>query len=285
MTPKTYTSMRFAYPEICREIMWKGKEVSPRGLLTKELLGASFAILDPTDCLPTKTGRKLNVKFAAADALQVIGGFTDHEWASRWNPRILNYGEHGAYGPRIVGQMDSALDRIRKDRDTRRAVVSIWSVSMDLNYAEEATDYPCTTQFQLMVRDGRLDIHVEMRANDAWYGLPYDVFAFSQLQCTAAALLGMEPGTYYHHATSLHLYQKDWDAAQGLAIDLGPPDPARPMGLTGPFMDDAGSLGWGAITLLAGKIMYDEGWVRDWLDTAPESMGSVGWYVGKLCDE
>lgn len=283
LEPYRYPSMRVAYAHLANHVLSYGSTVSPRGQATRELLGATFAIEDATDCLATGTERKLNTKFAAADALQVIGGFSDHEWASRFNPRIAEYGEHGAYGPRIAHQMDAALDRLRADRDSRRAVVAVWQYEKDLRYREDATDFPCTTQLQLMIRDGRLDAHVSMRANDLWWGTPYDVFTFSQLQCTAAALLGVEPGTYYHHATSLHLYEKDFDAAAGLRVNLDPPADNRPLGLTGPWLGEIDNPTWAAIGRAAGHIAYSQELIRDWAyEAGLGELGSIAWYAEKL---
>jgi hypothetical protein len=55
-----------------------------------------------------------------------------------------------------------------------------------------------------------------MRANDAWKGFPNDVFQFTQLQCTAARCLGVGFGTYFHHATSFHLYETDLEKVDQL---------------------------------------------------------------------
>jgi thymidylate synthase len=46
-----------------------------------------------------------------------------------------------------------------------------------------------------------------------WRGVTYDFFQFTQLQLAVAAVLGIEAGYYFHHATSLHIYESDFDAA------------------------------------------------------------------------
>lgn len=226
LTPPHFPSFRHAYRSLARDVLGYGHEVAPRGERTRELLAASFVITNPFDTLATGVGRKLSVGFAASDALSVVGGFSDHDWASQWNRRIAEYGEHGAYGPRIAGQVQAAINRLSRDPSSRRAVVQVWDQHRDLRHREDATDYPCTTLFQLMIRSDAVDIHVSMRANDLWWGTAYDVFAFSQVQCTVANLLGLDVGFYYHHATSLHLYEKDWEAAGNL-LALRPDDPPQ----------------------------------------------------------
>jgi len=48
-----------------------------------------------------------------------------------------------------------------------------------------------------------------MRSNDAWLGLPYDVFCFTTLQKIVAAALGIECDWYQHQVGSMHLYGRN----------------------------------------------------------------------------
>jgi thymidylate synthase len=52
-------------------------------------------------------------------------------------------------------------------------------------------------------------MHVHMRSNDAFLGLPHDIFAFTMMQEIAARELGIEIGKYHHSVASLHLYDDD----------------------------------------------------------------------------
>ena len=51
------------------------------------------------------------------------------------------------------------------------------------------------------------------RSNDIWMGVPYDMFSFCFLQVKMAMELGVEVGEYTHYAGSLHMYQRDYNAA------------------------------------------------------------------------
>ena len=59
-----------------------------------------------------------------------------------------------------------------------------------------------------MIRQGKLDLIVSMRSNDAFWGLPHDIFSFTMLQEIMARSLSAELGTYKHAVGSLHLYEK-----------------------------------------------------------------------------
>lgn len=53
-----------------------------------------------------------------------------------------------------------------------------------------------------------------MRSNDAFKGLPHDVFAFTMLQEIMAMKLGVELGAYHHSVGSLHLYDTEKNKAK-----------------------------------------------------------------------
>jgi thymidylate synthase len=53
-----------------------------------------------------------------------------------------------------------------------------------------------------------------MRSNDAWLGLPHDVFAFTMLQEILARDLSVSLGVYKHAVGSMHLYERDRDSAK-----------------------------------------------------------------------
>jgi thymidylate synthase len=65
-----------------------------------------------------------------------------------------------------------------------------------------------------MIRDDRLMMFTNMRSNDAFIGLPYDIFAFTMIQEILARTLDFEVGTYKHAVGSLHLYESNLKAAK-----------------------------------------------------------------------
>src|SRR5438034_7399290 len=68
-----------------------------------------------------------------------------------------------------------------------------------------------------------------MRSNDAYWGLPHDIFSFTMLQEILARDLSVEVGTYKHAVGSLHLYEPTIDAARRfLGEGWQPTDVAMP---------------------------------------------------------
>jgi thymidylate synthase len=218
------------YVTTVQTVMTFGEHAAPRGLETTEVLGATLVIPGGAPMLPVGAGRGVSQALAAEEALQLIGGYSDAEALFRVNGHLRDFADqgafHGAYGPRVRAQMETAERRLREDPYSRRAVVSVWDPLRDS--IEGVKNYPCTTQLQFMLRRvdrdrlGRdrlsLDLHVTMRSNDAWHGLAYDAFVFNQLQHTLARSLDVPVGTYYHHAASLHVYEPHWDAALHLSL-------------------------------------------------------------------
>ncbi len=75
-----------------------------------------------------------------------------------------------------------------------------------------------------------------MRSNDAFIGLPHDIFSFTMLQEILARTLGVELGNYSHAVGSLHLYTKHRKGArQYLAEGWQPTAEMPPMPASDPW--------------------------------------------------
>ncbi len=67
-----------------------------------------------------------------------------------------------------------------------------------------------------------------MRSNDAFLGLPHDVFAFTFIQELVARSLGVKLGVYSHFVGSLHLYETDRPKARAFLKEGWQPTTAMP---------------------------------------------------------
>lgn len=117
---------------------------------------------------------------------------------------------YGGYGPRLFNmrgaydQITNVIALLTAKPSSRRAVIQIFDAK---DIADQHTEVPCTCTLQFLLRQGRLDMFTSMRSNDAFIGLPHDVFAFTMLQEILARSLSVGPGTYSHAVGSLHLYE------------------------------------------------------------------------------
>lgn len=210
------------------ELSWafnKGNDVTPRGQLTKEVLQQT-SIVNMRRPVVTLPERKLSTKFLGGEAYWILSGDNRVETIAPYNKNIVNYSDDGvtffgAYGPRILSQLDYVIDKLKSDADTRQAVLTIWREN-----PPETKDVPCTVAVHFMIRDHKLNCHVYMRSNDLWLGFPYDVFNFSMLSHLACCKLNafvvenggviIEPGMLYHTASSRHIYEQHFEQVEQL---------------------------------------------------------------------
>jgi thymidylate synthase len=217
---------RRVYRQLLDQIIDEGSKEAPRGLETREVMGAILRFMPDAwgrfDTLVTECNRGISVKVAAVESLQLIGGFCNPVAMVNASKHFSLFAEGGGfwggYGVRTRAQMPAVLQRLIDDPSTRRAQITFWDPSYDL--VEGARDYPCTTAMRFFVRHNRLCAHTTMRSNDAYRGLPYDVFVFTQLQQAVAGFLGLRCGEYQHHVSSLHVYESDFDKVHEVHMSL-----------------------------------------------------------------
>lgn len=186
--------------------------VAPRGKPTREHLGAQLQFASQNSLL-TCPERKLNYRFAAAEALWMVLGRDDVASLARVNPRMREFSDDGrrlagAYGPRFRQQLPYVLETLARDPLSRQAVVEIWRPSPG-----PSKDVPCTLSWQFLLRDGRLHLVATMRSSDAWLGVPYDAFSFSVVLQYVAGRLGARGGTVTMNLGSSHVYAEHWEEA------------------------------------------------------------------------
>lgn len=208
-------SGRIGYRDLLDYVMLNGGKSAPRGRPTLDIGPTTVVMYTPEDSLPIGTGRGVSLQIAAAEALQLIGAFSDPNLLPRsFDPYKETSGRfagrfYGAYGDRIGNQLHHVVRKLREDRDTRQAVATLWHPQLDNETG--FLDYPCTVALSFRLRSDRLNMQVVMRSQDVWLGSPYDWFQFSQLQLTIARVLGAAPGTYHHVTMSTHLYESNID--------------------------------------------------------------------------
>ena len=207
------------YVDLVNHVLKHGEPASPRGLSTLEIEDATIHIRNAANALPLGVNRGTVSGIGAVEACQLLSGTSFPKLVIDIGPQFANYTEddgmfHGSYGTRTKGQYDVMVDRLKKDPDTRQAVVTIWNPERDM--LEKKRDYPCTILHQFRIRRNRLNMSVYMRSNDVWLGAAYDFFQFTRVQIAIASILGIEPGSYSHHVGSLHIYEENYDAAAAL---------------------------------------------------------------------
>lgn len=216
------------------ELLLDGKKrvVATKGASYEEF-GVTLGLRNPRFRLSRAETRQILVS-CLGELLWYLSGNDDLAFIQHYLKRYDESAEpngkiHGAYGPRLfnsqgINQVEAVISLLKRKSSSRRAAIQIFE-ARDL--LSDYKDIPCTCTLQFMVRNSRLNMIVFMRSNDAYRGLPHDIFAFTMLQEIMARSLGVELGTYKHSVGSLHLYDYDAKKAQRY-LDEGFQD-ARPM--------------------------------------------------------
>lgn len=187
---------------------------------TLECLGVTLRIRQPRSRLSRSEDRGKPFS-AIGELLWYLSGSDQLDFIK---PYIRRYEDdavdgvlQGAYGPRLhrkngcINQIENVADLLNRRPGSRRAVIQLFDAE---DIATEKKEIPCTTTMQLHLRDDQLHMSTTMRSNDAYWGLPHDIFCFTMLQEMFACRLGVRLGTFIHHVGSMHIYDEYIEAAK-----------------------------------------------------------------------
>ena len=124
----------------------------------------------------------------------------------------------------MLPQWDWVKEELIRDRDSRRATIPI---NQPYHKSKNKKDYPCTQYVQFFIRDNKLHMGVNMRSNDLVFGFCNDVFTFCLFQqlmlndLKHSGIEDLELGNYYHHAGSLHVYERHYQMLSDI-LEEGP---------------------------------------------------------------
>lgn len=109
-------------------------------------------------------------------------------------------------------QYHNALTELQKNPESRRAVMIYTRPTMWTDYNKNGrSDFMCTNAVQYLIRDGQLDVVVQMRSNDVVFGYRNDRAWQSAVQARLAKDLGIPTGKIYWMVGSLHVYERHFD--------------------------------------------------------------------------
>lgn len=143
-----------------------------------------------------------------------------------WDEFLHDGKFHYTYSERIGPQLPRVIDELRVRSDTRQAIINIHSnicptgitgpggtalvdQSNDLLNMGGSGRVPCSMYYQLMVREGKVDLIYTMRSCDFLTHFPIDFMLALKMQTHVANLLGRETGLFTYFTGSMHAYAKD----------------------------------------------------------------------------
>ena len=236
---RVYSNAYELMSEIFREVWEMGHIVHPHSMQNKKVEGnEDFSTKEITNysyCL-TNLYYVDNLFFADARAKEwadaEIGERVSKDFynpGTAWEMRkhiweeFINYGGEFDYTYNQRLNKFNAIDRIIRELkinpDSRQAILTIWKASDIVSIGGE-NRVPCSIYYQLMVRDGKMNIIYNQRSADVVTHFGNDVYLAWKLMEYIAEKVGVKPGHLFHNIGSLHAYKKDWPKLKRCITDI-----------------------------------------------------------------
>jgi thymidylate synthase len=193
-----------AWKESLKLISEEGREIVDRdGRTSKEVMNMTLAIKEPyNDILAPIEAMKSLKKWAYPELDELEDVFFKKEssfiYYYTYGRRIFNYSN-------TKNQVDDfIIPLLKKDPETRRAVVMIYDPVLDSGLDVKET--PGLISIFFKVIEGKLAATTIIRSNDMFIGWPANIYQIYLLQKYVADKLGLQPGSITTISHSAHLF-------------------------------------------------------------------------------
>jgi len=120
------------------------------------------------------------------------------------------------YHDRFAKYIPKVIEDLKRNKDSRRAVISIRDNDVDFSNADPA----CLQSLHFLIRDDKLHLKVLFRSNDSSRASFMNMFAFIMLQKQVAQELDIPVGSYVHRANSYHIYGTHYETLKKWIEDI-----------------------------------------------------------------
>jgi thymidylate synthase len=204
-----------------------GRNGTTRGLFAREL---RFRM---SDGFPATTTKKLAFRSVSAELFWFMSGCSDNRvlqrlgceiWtpnanADYWTPKAKFDGDLGRiYGVQwrnwrkpngeTVDQLATVIERIKKDPNDRRLIVTAWNPGE----LDDMALPPCHMTFQFYVADGKLSLHMTQRSCDMFLGVPFNIASYALMLHIVAQMTNLVPDELILTLGDVHIYQDHFAA-------------------------------------------------------------------------
>jgi thymidylate synthase len=202
--------------------------VDKTGVSTLELVGASFCANEPSifgELNDDYIERELQWYLSQSLYIKDIPGKIPKIWqdvASRDGKINSNYG-YLVFNSENYAQYENVLMELTRSPNSRRAVMIYTRPSMHSNWSIDGmSDFVCTNAVQYMIRDGALEVVVQMRSNDVVYGYRNDYAWQKYVQdklvydynCGTKKADRIAAGNIAWQVGSLHVYERHYSLVE-----------------------------------------------------------------------
>ena len=214
------------YLDLLRTVRDQGKPKQDRtGTGTLSIFGYQMRF-DLAAGFPLLTTKRLHLRSIVYELLWFLAGDSnvrylhDHgvtiwdEWADAQGDLGPTYGRQWRSWPapdgRTIDQMTELVERLRREPDSRRHVVSAWNVGE----LDRMRLPPCHVLFQFYVAGGTLSCQLYQRSADVFLGVPFNIASYALLTLMVAQVTDLRPGELVHTFGDAHLYLNHLEQAE-----------------------------------------------------------------------
>lgn len=194
------TTKFVSFPLLQAELLWfidGGSNEPDRRLSTQRLLEiTNQALSKPTD----RTIWDQDYDAPSWQAKKQFEGDVGRVYGSQWRSFRGPNGEE-------VDQLANVIDELKKNKYSRRAVVSAW------NPAEmgQMVLPPCHFQFQVGIFEEELVMQMTQRSADLFLGLPFNIASYGLLAHILGHVIGVAPRWLQINIGDAHIYHDHFD--------------------------------------------------------------------------
>lgn len=215
------------FKNIILDIEKLGDMSQPRDMKVKELT-IDKRVFNPAQPFANFEKRKFNWKYFAGELawylnkdrdVDYIGQFSGM-WSTLTNPDSNEINSN--YGHLLFGeQLQWVVDSLKADRNTRQAIAFLNQPKYQFKGNK---DFVCTMYLNFFIRNNKLNMKVQMRSNDIFYGLTFDAPFFALVHQHVLLWIkdtypSLELGDYIHCADNIHFYERHFELAEDLLED------------------------------------------------------------------
>jgi thymidylate synthase len=214
------------FQNIISDIKLDGKVSTPRDLEVVELMYGGYKV-NPIEPIANFNDREFNFKYFAGELVWYLNKETDVNYINQFSgfwKNITNPGTNeinSNYGSLLFGeQLQWVLNTLKSDKNSRQAIAFL---NQPKYQVKGNKDFVCTMYLNFSIRDNMLDMKVQMRSNDIFYGLTFDAPFFALVQQHVHMWLKptypeLELGIYHHYSDNIHFYQRHYELAEKILM-------------------------------------------------------------------
>ncbi|MBP5495742.1 MAG: thymidylate synthase [Bacteroidales bacterium] len=214
------------YLDLMRTILNEGHYKADRtGTGTYSIFGYQMRF-DLQKGFPLLTTKKLHLRSIIYELLWFLQGDTNIQYlhdhgVSIWDEWADENGDLGpVYGKqwrsweapdgRVIDQITSLIEQIKRNPDSRRLLVSAWNPAD----VDQMALPPCHTMFQFYVSNGELSCQLYQRSADVFLGVPFNIASYALLTMMVAQVCGLKAKDFVHTFGDAHIYSNHVEQAK-----------------------------------------------------------------------